>query len=212
MITGSSRSDRSKSSTVCCAAARRCLARNAKTPAPTAPAPSAPSATIFVMVLMTRRTATDVPDAPGHVFAVASRMAKNGSSAQAHVDKYPKPPYPPQKLEKPGIEGELEPKPQYEAPKYRAADKLKGKRALITGGDSGIGRAVAVLFAREGADIAINYLDEEQQDAEETKAAVEAEGRRCVLIPGDLTDEKFCAELVKRTVKELGGIEILVSN
>ena len=139
-------------------------------------------------------------------------MPKNGSSAQAHADKQPKPPFPPQKLEKPGLEADLEPKPKYEAPSYRAANKLEGKRALITGGDSGIGRAVAVLFAREGADVAINYLEEEQVDAEETKRAVEAEGRRCVLLPGDLTDEKLCKKLVDRTIKELGGIEILVSN
>jgi NAD(P)-dependent dehydrogenase (short-subunit alcohol dehydrogenase family) len=139
-------------------------------------------------------------------------MHKNGSRAQQHADDYPKPPFPPQKLEKPGLESELEPKPEYKAPEYRAAGKLKGKRALITGGDSGIGRAVAVLFAREGADVAINYLEAEQQDAEETQRAVEAEGRRCVLIAGDLTDEKFCRQLVERTRKELGGIDILVSN
>jgi NAD(P)-dependent dehydrogenase (short-subunit alcohol dehydrogenase family) len=139
-------------------------------------------------------------------------MPKNGSPAQQHVDKYPKPPYRPQKLDKPGLESDLDPKPEYEAPMYRAADKLKGKRALITGGDSGIGRAVAVLFAREGADVAINYLEAEQADAEETKRAVEQEGRTCVLIPGDLTDEKFCKQLVERARKELGGIDILVSN
>ncbi len=139
-------------------------------------------------------------------------MQKNGSSAQKHVDKQPKPPFPPQTLQKPGLEADLEPKPKYEAPAYRAANKLDGKRALITGGDSGIGRAVAVLYAREGADVAINYLEEEQRDAEETKRAVEAEGRRCVLIPGDLTDEKFCRELVERARKELGGLDILVSN
>jgi NAD(P)-dependent dehydrogenase (short-subunit alcohol dehydrogenase family) len=141
-------------------------------------------------------------------------MQKNGHGqrAQRHADQQPKPPFPNQKLDKPGLESELDPKPAYEAPTYRAADKLAGKRALITGGDSGIGRAVAVLFAREGADIVINFLDEEHSDAEETKRAVEAEGRRCVLVPGDLTDAKFCRELVERTVDELGGIDILVSN
>lgn len=139
-------------------------------------------------------------------------MPKNGPRAQEHVEKYPKPPFPPQKLEKPGLESELEPRPEYEAPAYRAAGKLKGKRALITGGDSGIGRAVAVLYAREGADVAINYLPAEQSDAEETKRAVEAEGQRCVLMPGDLTDEKFCRELVEGTVEQLGGLDILVSN
>jgi NAD(P)-dependent dehydrogenase (short-subunit alcohol dehydrogenase family) len=137
---------------------------------------------------------------------------QNGSPAQQRADKHPKPPFPPQKLDKPGLEADLEPKPKYEAPHYKGADKLKGKHALITGGDSGIGRAVAVLFAREGADVAICYLPEEQRDADETKRAVEAEGRRCVQIPGDLTDEKFCRELVERARKELGGLEILVSN
>ena len=104
------------------------------------------------------------------------------------------------------------PRPRYEAPRYRAADKLAGKRALITGGDSGIGRAVAVLFAREGADVAIAYLPEEQGDAEETKQAVEREGRRCVLLPGDLGDPAYCRELVERTVRELGGLDLLISN
>ncbi|MBA3395699.1 MAG: SDR family oxidoreductase [Deltaproteobacteria bacterium] len=124
----------------------------------------------------------------------------------------PKPPFPEQKLDKPGLEADLKPRPKYEAPRYKAAGKLVGKCALITGGDSGIGRAVAVLFAREGADVVINYLAAEQRDAQETKRAVEAEGRRCVLAPGDLGDAKVCVELVERTVKELGGIDILVSN
>jgi NAD(P)-dependent dehydrogenase (short-subunit alcohol dehydrogenase family) len=136
-------------------------------------------------------------------------MRTNGHSQSA---KEPKPPFPKQKLEKPGIEAEMKVRPRYEAPAYKAADKLAGKRALITGGDSGIGRAVAVLFAREGADVAINYLPAEQVDAEETKAAVEREGRTCVLIPGDLTDAAFCKELVETAVKELGGLDILVSN
>ncbi|HEU0035438.1 MAG TPA: SDR family oxidoreductase [Kofleriaceae bacterium] len=124
----------------------------------------------------------------------------------------PKPPFPEQKLEKPGLEADLKPRPKYQAPAYKAAGKLEGKRALITGGDSGIGRAVAVLFAREGADVLINYLPAEQRDADETKRAVEAEGRRCVLVAGDLTDGGFCKQLVERCVKELGGIDILVSN
>lgn len=134
----------------------------------------------------------------------------NGKSSH-HVHQ-PKPPFPPQKLDKPGLESELSPRPKYQAAAYRPADKLKGRRALITGGDSGIGRAVAVLYAREGADIAINFLPEEQRDAEETKRAVEAEGRRCVLIAGDLTEKGFPAQLVERAVQELGGLDILVSN
>lgn len=136
-------------------------------------------------------------------------MPTNGHTQS---EKQPAPPFPPQKLEKPGVEAELAVKPRYEAPAYKAADKLAGKRALITGGDSGIGRAVAVLYAREGADVAINYLPAEQRDAEETKKAIEREGRTCVLIPGDLTDAAFCKQLVERAVEELGGLDILVSN
>ena len=139
-------------------------------------------------------------------------MSKANGSTHRHVEKMPKPPFPEQKLDKPGIEAELEPRPKYEAPMYKAADKLAGKRALITGGDSGIGRAVAVLFAREGCDVAINYLPEEQVDAEETKAAVEKVGRRCVLLPGDLGDADLCKRLVDDTVAKLGGLDILVSN
>jgi NAD(P)-dependent dehydrogenase (short-subunit alcohol dehydrogenase family) len=124
----------------------------------------------------------------------------------------PKPPFPKQKLPKPGLEKDLEPKPKFEAPRYRAAGKLAGKVALITGGDSGIGRAVAVLYAREGADVAITHLPAETEDAAETRRAVEAEGRRCVTIEGDLTDEAFCVDAVERTVKELGALDVLVSN
>jgi len=130
---------------------------------------------------------------------------------QAHTSR-PKPPFPARKLAKPGIEAKLEPRPSYLAPSYKAADKLIGKRALITGGDSGIGRAVAVLFAREGADVAIAYLPDEQVDAEETQQAVEATGRTCVLIAGDLTRPAFCQKAVDQTIRKLGGLDLLVSN
>src|SRR5205823_6207443 len=100
----------------------------------------------------------------------------------------PKPPFPAQHQKKPGIEAELRPRPEYEGRHYRAANKLAGKTALITGGDSGIGRAVAVLFAREGADVAIVYLPVEQRDAEETRQAVQAKGRKTILLPGDVSD------------------------
>jgi NAD(P)-dependent dehydrogenase (short-subunit alcohol dehydrogenase family) len=128
------------------------------------------------------------------------------------ADQEPKPPFPKQHQEGPGIEAKLDPRPRYQAEAYKAAGKLEDRVALVTGGDSGIGRAVAVLFAREGADVMVNYLPEEQVDAEETRDAVEAEGRRCLLMPGNLTDASFCKELVDRTVRELGKLDILVSN
>jgi NAD(P)-dependent dehydrogenase (short-subunit alcohol dehydrogenase family) len=124
----------------------------------------------------------------------------------------PKPPFPKQKQKSPGLEAKIRPRPKFQAPEYKAAGKLEGKRALITGGDSGIGRAVSVLFAREGADVAITYLPEERNDAEETQHHVEKIGRRCILIPGDLTEAEFCAEAVEETVNALGGLDILVSN
>lgn len=110
----------------------------------------------------------------------------------------------------PGIESEMKPLPEYEG-NYLAAGKLRNKVALITGGDSGIGRAVAVAYAKEGADVAIVYLNE-HEDAEQTKAEVEKEGRKCILIPGDVGEESFAAEAVKKTVEELGGLDILINN
>ncbi|HET7457929.1 MAG TPA: SDR family oxidoreductase, partial [Gemmatimonadaceae bacterium] len=119
---------------------------------------------------------------------------------------------PEQHQESPGLESRVTPRPKFEAPAYKAAGKLQGKAALITGGDSGIGRAVAVLYAREGADVAIVYLPQEQSDAEETRRHVEAEGRKCVLIPGDVSDASFCRDAVERAVRELGKLDILVNN
>jgi len=126
--------------------------------------------------------------------------------------RQPKPPFPQQHQAKPGLESKMKPRPRYEGPTYRPAGKLQDKVALITGGDSGIGRAVAVLYAREGADVAIAYLPSEERDARETAAAVEAEGRRCVLLPGDVTDPAFCEDVVERTVAELGRLDIVVNN
>jgi len=128
------------------------------------------------------------------------------------ITSEPKPPFPKQKLDKPGVEAEMDVKPRYLAPRYKAAGKLEGKVALITGGDSGIGRAVAVLYAREGADVAIAYLPAERVDGEETKRAVELEGRRCITIEGDLTEAEFCQSAIDTTVAELGQLDILVSN
>lgn len=133
------------------------------------------------------------------------------SAVQAGAREQPENPMPEQHLQKPGVEAEMELRPRYAAPDYKGSDKLKDRVALITGGDSGIGRAVAVLFAREGADVAVAYLDE-HEDAEETKRAVEAEGRRCILIPGDVRDPRFCEAAVEQTVAELGGLNVLVNN
>jgi NAD(P)-dependent dehydrogenase (short-subunit alcohol dehydrogenase family) len=133
-------------------------------------------------------------------------------SLQPDGREYPKPPFPKQHQEKPGIEAELSPRPLYEGRRYKPAGKLQGKVALVTGGDSGIGRSVAVLFAREGADVAISYLPEEQSDAEETRQAIESEGCRALLLPGDVGDSAYCTETVERVVEELGQLDILVNN
>jgi NAD(P)-dependent dehydrogenase (short-subunit alcohol dehydrogenase family) len=119
---------------------------------------------------------------------------------------------PPQRQTQPGIEQEMAPTPDATRQRHQGTGKLAGKVALITGGDSGIGRAVAVLFAREGADVAIGHLAEEDTDANETVKLVEAEGRRCLTLPGDIGDEAFCQEAVARTVRELGRLDVLVNN
>ncbi len=124
----------------------------------------------------------------------------------------PKSPMPAQHQQKPGLESRVKPRPRYQAPFYRGAGKLENKVALITGGDSGIGRAVAVLFAREGADVAITYLPEEESDAKETKAAVEKEGRRALIISGDVREVAFCGKAVDLTIKNFQRLDILVNN
>lgn len=111
----------------------------------------------------------------------------------------------------PALESEMTPKPIYDRDSYKGSEKLKGKVALITGGDSGIGRATAVLYAKEGADVAISYLDE-HEDAKKTKELVEAQGQKCLLLPGDISKEEFCQEIVQKTVNELGKLDILVNN
>lgn len=126
--------------------------------------------------------------------------------------QYPAPPFPRQPQEAPGLASAMQPLPDHGEDSYVGLGRLKGRRALITGADSGIGRAVAIAFAREGADVALNYLPEEEQDAREVVALIEAAGRKAVALPGDITDEAFSRELVTRAVKELGGLDILVNN
>ena len=152
----------------------------------------------------TAQKKTSKPESKGKVM----QFARKTSGEQ----KEPKPPFPKQHQPRPGIEADIEPRPKYEAPLYRGADKLLDKVALITGGDSGIGRAVAVLYAREGADLALVFLPAEKRDAQETARAVEAEGRRCLLIAGDVKDPKFCRSAVEQTVEEFGHLDILVNN
>jgi hypothetical protein len=132
------------------------------------------------------------------------------TSMQTGMRAYPDR-FPAQHLRKPGLEADLKEPPMYEATGYKGSDKLKDMVAIITGGDSGIGRAVAVLYAREGADIAIVYLNE-REDAEETKRAVEKEGRDCILISGDVSDGEFCEEAVAKTIDKFGKLDILVNN
>jgi NAD(P)-dependent dehydrogenase (short-subunit alcohol dehydrogenase family) len=138
------------------------------------------------------------------------KKEKSEDAMQAGQREYPSQ-FPAQHLTKPGKEADLKVRPMFEAPAYLGSEKLKDFVAIVTGGDSGIGRAVAVLYAREGADIAIVYLDE-HEDAEETKRAVEAEGRRCITISGDVADAKFCQEAVKLTVQTFGRLDVLVNN
>ncbi|MBX3480388.1 MAG: SDR family oxidoreductase [Caulobacter sp.] len=137
---------------------------------------------------------------------------KSFGAMQAGARRYPETPLPRQHEAKPGDEARLDPAPMYDAPFYKGSDKLKDRAAIITGGDSGIGRSVAVLFAREGADVAIVYLRDEQADAEATRAAVEKEGRRCLLIPGDVRDRAFCREAVDKAAAEFGRLDVLVNN
>ncbi len=125
--------------------------------------------------------------------------------------EYPKPPYPSQTQPMPGLTSQMNPRPDHGETTYKGSGKLKGLKAVITGGDSGIGRAVAIAFAREGADVLVAYLDE-HEDAQELQQLLEKEGRRIVLVPGDLRDPKHCRAVIQRAVDDLGGIDILVNN
>ncbi|MDF2640437.1 MAG: NAD(P)-dependent oxidoreductase [Novosphingobium lindaniclasticum] len=138
---------------------------------------------------------------------MADRLALQDPRTQ-----YPKPPFPEQPQPVPGIAAEMDPKPDHGEESYVGAGKLKGRKALVTGGDSGIGRAAAIAYAREGADVAISYLPSEEKDAQEVIALIEAEGRKAIALPGDITDEAWSRQLVEETVNGLGGLDILVIN
>jgi NAD(P)-dependent dehydrogenase (short-subunit alcohol dehydrogenase family) len=127
-------------------------------------------------------------------------------------EKYPKPPYKKQSQPWPGLASKMDPPPDHGEKSYRGSGRLIGRKALITGGDSGMGRAAAIAFAREGCDVAINYFPSEEPDAREVVALIKAESRIGLGIPGDLRDEKFCQELVRRAVEGLGGLDIIVNN
>jgi len=128
------------------------------------------------------------------------------------VDKYPKPPFPKQSQPWPGLASRMDPRPDHGEKTYKGSGRLNGRKALITGGDSGMGRAAAIAYAREGSDVVINYHPSEEEDAKEVIALIKETGRKGIAIPGDLRSEAFCKELVERAAKELGGLDIVVSN
>jgi NAD(P)-dependent dehydrogenase (short-subunit alcohol dehydrogenase family) len=139
-------------------------------------------------------------------------QAANEPKMQNPVTKYPHPPFPKQQQEWPGLASKMNPRPDHGERSYEGSGRLAGRKALLTGGDSGIGRAAAIAFAREGADVAINYLPAEEADAKEVVALIEGAGRKAVALPGDIRDEQFCNKLVADAVERLGGLDILVNN
>jgi len=153
---------------------------------------------------------------------LASSLAQAGAQPAADAapdvplknptDAYPKPPFPVQQQPWPGLAGRMNPRPDHGETSYKGSGRLKGRKALVTGGDSGIGRAAAIAYAREGADVAINYLPAEESDAREVIQLIRAEGRKAVAIPGDIRNEAFCQKLVQEAARQLGGLDILVNN
>lgn len=131
---------------------------------------------------------------------------------QNPITQYPRPPFPAQQQPWPGLASKMTPRPDHGEKSYLGSGRLAGRKALLTGGDSGIGRAAAIAFAREGADVAINYLPAEESDAQEVIALIQAAGRKAVAVPGDIRDEAFCKKLVASAVEQLGGLDILVNN
>src|SRR5690349_19770772 len=156
--------------------------------------------------------------AAGFATAAGSATAQSPASAPGGVakhdptTKHPKPPFPSQSQPWPGLAGKMDPRPDLGETSYKGSGRLQGRKALITGGDSGMGRAAAIAYAREGADVAINYLPAEEPDAQEVIALITKEGRTGLAIPGDLKDEAFCSRLVEQAVQGLGGLDIVVNN
>jgi len=149
------------------------------------------------------------------VAPISGAQAAPGPTAaplQDPTTKYPRPPFKGQSQPWPGLASQMDPKPDHGETSYKGSGRLQGRKALITGGDSGMGRAAAIAYAREGADVAINYLPAEEADAKEVIALIKKEGRKGVAIPGDLRDEAFCKKLVDEAVRQLGGLDIVVSN
>ncbi|MGI3903415.1 MAG: SDR family oxidoreductase [Janthinobacterium lividum] len=144
--------------------------------------------------------------------AQATPPAMVAKPLQDPTTKYPRPPYPRQSQPWPGLAGQMDPKPDHGETSYKGSGRLAGRKALITGGDSGMGRGAAIAYAREGADVAINYLPEEEADAREVVDLIRAAGRKAVPIPGDLRDPAFCRHLVEEATRQLGGLDIIVSN
>jgi NAD(P)-dependent dehydrogenase (short-subunit alcohol dehydrogenase family) len=142
--------------------------------------------------------------------AAAQPQARGGM--QDPRGKYPKPPFPPQSQPWPGLAGRMQPRPDHGETSYVGSGRLRGRKALITGGDSGMGRATAIAYAREGADVAINYLPDEEPDAREVVDLIRQAGRKAVAVPGDLRSEAFCRRLVQDAMRQLGGLDIIVSN
>jgi len=145
-------------------------------------------------------------------FAARGDEARTAEALTDPLGKYPKPPFKKQSQPWPGLASHMEPPPDHGENSYRGSGRLVGRKALITGGDSGMGRAAAIAFAREGADVAINYFPSEEPDAQQVIELIRAEDRKGLALPGDLRDEKFCEELVRKAVEGLGGLDIVVSN
>ena len=141
-----------------------------------------------------------------------SDKVKNQYEKRNPLDQYPQPPFPRQPQPVPGSVNKMDPVPDHGEESYQGFGRLKGRKALVTGGDSGIGRAAVIAYAREGADVAFNYLPSEEENAQEVVKLIEAEGRKAITLPGDIADESFCQKLVEDAVKELGGLDILVNN